>query len=84
MLPPLLSRWYSTESRSMERYGISYSANILRTDQQNSHHSSANSTTGLSGSCVASSRNASASAGAAAGFSGSASAGGGGGGISKR
>ena len=36
----------ATESRSTERYGIPDCRNSLRTDQQNSHHSSANITTG--------------------------------------
>ena len=48
ILPPRSPAWYATESRSTLRYAMPSRANSLRTDQQNSHHSSANSTTGSS------------------------------------
>jgi len=60
-LPPRSFCWYSTESRSIERYGILYFANSRRTDQQNSHHSSANITTGCSRSDTTCATNAAAS-----------------------
>ena len=45
-LAAAVAGWYATESRSTLRYAMPSRANSLRTDQQNSHHSSANSTTG--------------------------------------
>jgi hypothetical protein len=44
---PISSCWNATESRSTLSYSIPRRANNLRTAQQNSHHSSANSTTGF-------------------------------------
>jgi hypothetical protein len=59
--PPQLPLWYSAESRSTERQGMSNDLNSLRTDQQNSHHSRANITTGCLGFDVTPVTNASAS-----------------------
>src|SRR5262249_42336781 len=46
IFPPRSSFWFSTESMSMDRYAMPPFLNSLRTDQQNSHHSNANITTG--------------------------------------
>src|SRR6185503_10875164 len=63
ILPPRSSFWYSTESTSTLRYAMPSLVNSLRTDQQNSHHSSANITTDSSSTVLVTKLAAAASTG---------------------